>query len=90
MTDAAGTNARAEILAKLSADMRILVHLQDRTHDTATNIGKACGLTPSEVRSHLAQMASLRWLMSYPLNGSNPPSRVHAINDEGLRKTSNL
>ena len=87
MTDAAGTNAKAEISVKLPADMRILVHLQDRTHDTATNIGKACGLTPGEVRSHLARMASHRWLISYSLNGSNPPSRVHAITDEGLRRS---
>ena len=87
MTGEVGTDARAEASAELPPDMRILVHLQGRTHDTATNIGKACGLTPGEVRSHLARMASHRWLISYSLNGSNPPSRVHAITDEGLRRS---
>lgn len=80
------SDARDVISTKLSPDMRILVHLENRTHDTASNIGQACSLAPGEVRSYLAQLASLRLLTSYPLNGSVPPSRVHAITNEGLRK----
>ncbi len=79
-------DARDAIVTKLSPDMHILVRLENRTHDTASNIGQACSLAPGEVRSHLAQLASLRLLTSYPLNGSVPPSRVHAITDQGLRK----
>ena len=83
-------DARDAILTKLSPDMRILAHLENRTHDTASNIGQACSLAPGEVRAHLAQLASLRLLMSYPLRGAVPPARVHAITDEGLRKFYSL
>jgi hypothetical protein len=79
-------DARGLSLTEMSPDMRILTHLQNRTHDTASNIGKLCNLAPGEVRGHLARMASVRLLTSYSLNGSVPPSRVYAITNEGLRK----
>ena len=53
---------------------------------SAAAIGKACRMTPGEVRSHLMHLESLRLVTSRQDARTVPLSRVYAITTQGRRK----
>ena len=64
----------------------ILTLLCDQPQATAAAIGKACRMTPGEIRSPLVHLESLRLVASRHDRRSVPPSRVYAITHEGRRR----
>ena len=69
-----------------SPDTIILALLRDQTQATAAAIGRACRMTPGEVRSQLVNLESLRLVTSRQDARTVPPGRVYAITREGMRK----
>lgn len=73
-------------ILRRSPDTLILALLRDQAQATAAATGKACHMTPGEVRSRLAHLESLRLVTSRQDALSVPPGRVYAITTEGRRK----
>ena len=71
---------------RLSSDKLLLMLLRDQAQATAAAIGKACRMTPAEVRSRLVHLESLRLISSRQDTRTVPPGRAYAITREGLRR----
>ena len=67
------------------SDILILRWLFRRDHAAAPAIGAACAMTPGEIRSRLAAMASLRLVSSRQDKTTTPPRRVYFVTGEGRR-----